>query len=102
MASQILRVIRAGAGASGAMMANWSSVFAGNRTFLVDQPWGRVQADPGATPMYLPPAFREDDLAALHGTIREARLGRVCKGGGGGLARDFSSWPGSIAEGDRR
>lgn len=24
--------------------------------------------------MYVPPAFREDDLAALHGTIREARL----------------------------
>ena len=33
-----------------------------------------VQADPGATPMYVPPAFREDDLAALHGTMREARL----------------------------
>ncbi len=24
--------------------------------------------------MYVPPAFREDDLAALHGTMREARL----------------------------
>lgn len=27
--------------------------------------------------MYVPPAFREDDLAALHGTIREARLANL-------------------------
>jgi transcriptional regulator len=24
--------------------------------------------------MYVPPAFREDDLAALHGTMRDLRL----------------------------
>jgi transcriptional regulator len=36
-----------------------------------------VQADPGATPMYVPPAFREDELAALHGTMREARLANL-------------------------
>src|SRR4051794_33485821 len=74
MASQILRVIRAGAGASGAMVKNWSSAFAGNWTFLVDQHSGRFQAGSGAMPMYVPPAFREHDLAALHGTIRDARL----------------------------
>jgi transcriptional regulator len=28
-------------------------------------------------PMYVPPAFREDDLAALHGTMREARLANL-------------------------
>ncbi|MBL6456253.1 FMN-binding negative transcriptional regulator [Belnapia sp. T6] len=27
--------------------------------------------------MYVPPAFREDDLAALHGTMREARLANL-------------------------
>jgi transcriptional regulator len=27
--------------------------------------------------MYVPPAFREDELAALHGTMREARLANV-------------------------
>jgi transcriptional regulator len=27
--------------------------------------------------MYIPPAFREDDLAALHGTMREARLANL-------------------------
>lgn len=27
--------------------------------------------------MYVPPAFREDDLSALHGVIREARLGNL-------------------------
>ncbi|WP_458097953.1 FMN-binding negative transcriptional regulator [Roseomonas sp. WA12] len=27
--------------------------------------------------MYVPPAFREDDLAALHGTLREARLANL-------------------------
>jgi transcriptional regulator len=27
--------------------------------------------------MYVPPAFREDDLAALHGTIRDARLANL-------------------------
>ena len=32
------------------------------------------QACPGAAPMYVPPAFREDDLAALHATMREVRL----------------------------
>src|SRR3712207_5764487 len=56
------------------MSANWPSAFVGNWTFLVDQSGGRVQASPGATPMYVPSAFREDDLAALHGMMREARL----------------------------
>jgi transcriptional regulator len=32
------------------------------------------QAYPGAAPMYVPPAFREDDLATLHATMRGARL----------------------------
>ncbi len=27
--------------------------------------------------MYVPPAFREDDLAALHGAMREARLANL-------------------------
>jgi transcriptional regulator len=27
--------------------------------------------------MYVPPAFREDDLAALHGTMRDARLANL-------------------------
>ncbi|MDO9712234.1 FMN-binding negative transcriptional regulator [Paracraurococcus lichenis] len=27
--------------------------------------------------MYVPPAFREDGLAALHGTMREARLANL-------------------------
>ena len=35
------------------------------------------QAYPGAAPMYVPPAFREDDLAALHATMREARLANL-------------------------
>ena len=38
---------------------------------------GMFQACPGATPMYVPPAFREDDLAALHATVREARLANL-------------------------
>ncbi len=33
-----------------------------------------LQTCSGANPMYVPPAFREDDLPALHGTMREARL----------------------------
>jgi transcriptional regulator len=45
-----------------------------NWTFLVDQPWGMVQAEPGATPMYVPSAFREDRLCVLHAAMREARL----------------------------
>jgi transcriptional regulator len=28
-------------------------------------------------PMYIPPAFREDDLAALHATVRQARLANL-------------------------
>src|SRR3712207_2475909 len=59
------------------MATNWPSAFGKNWMFLVDQFWGRVHADPGATPMYVPPAFREDDLAALHGTMREARLANL-------------------------
>jgi transcriptional regulator len=35
------------------------------------------QAYPGATPMYVPPAFREVDLTALHATMREARLANL-------------------------
>ena len=35
------------------------------------------QARPGAAPMYVPPAFREDDLAALHATMRGARLANL-------------------------
>ena len=27
--------------------------------------------------MYVPPAFREDDLAALHGMMREVRLANL-------------------------
>lgn len=59
------------------MMMNWPNTFAGNWTFLVDQSRGKVQAEPGAAPMYVPPAFREDDLAALHATMREARLANL-------------------------
>ncbi|MBI0434994.1 FMN-binding negative transcriptional regulator [Roseomonas sp. KE0001] len=36
--------------------------------------------------MYVPPAFREDDLAALHGTIREARLATLVTATSEGLA----------------
>src|SRR6516165_2005452 len=74
MASQILWVMRSGACASCVMAINWFGVFAGNWIFLVDQSCGRVEANPGATLMYVPPAFRVDDLAAMHGTMREARL----------------------------
>ena len=35
--------------------------------------------------MYVPPAFREDDLAALHGTMREARLANLVTGTAEGL-----------------
>jgi hypothetical protein len=53
------------------MAANWPNDHAENWTFLMDQSEGMFQACPGATPMYVPPAFREDDLAALHATVRE-------------------------------
>ncbi len=36
--------------------------------------------------MYVPPAFREDDLAALHGTIRDARLANLVTSTAEGLA----------------
>lgn len=35
--------------------------------------------------MYVPPAFREDDLAALHTTMREARLANLVTATGEGL-----------------
>ena len=35
--------------------------------------------------MYVPPAFREDDLAALHATMREARLANLVTATAGGL-----------------
>jgi transcriptional regulator len=35
--------------------------------------------------MYVPPAFREDDLAALHGTMQEARLANLVTATGEGL-----------------
>ena len=35
--------------------------------------------------MYVPPAFREDDLAALHGTMRGARLGNLVTATGEGV-----------------
>lgn len=35
--------------------------------------------------MYVPPAFREDDLASLHGTMREARLANLVTATGEGL-----------------
>ncbi|HYI82908.1 MAG TPA: FMN-binding negative transcriptional regulator [Acetobacteraceae bacterium] len=56
-----------------------------NWTFLVDQSWGMVQAERGATPMYVPPAFREDDFAALHGAMREARLANLVTATADGL-----------------
>jgi len=36
--------------------------------------------------MYVPPAFREDDLAALHGTMRQARLANLVTASADGLA----------------
>ncbi len=36
--------------------------------------------------MYVPPAFREDNLAALHGTMREARLANLVTSTDEGLA----------------
>jgi len=39
--------------------------------------WGTVQPSSGAIRMYVPPAFREDHLDALHGTMREARLANL-------------------------
>jgi transcriptional regulator len=59
------------------MATNWPDLSHQNWTFLVDQFWGMVQADLGATPMYVPPAFREDDLAALHATMREVPLANL-------------------------
>jgi transcriptional regulator len=59
------------------MAANWPNDHAENWTFLMDQSEGMFQACPGAAPMYVPPAFREDDLAALHATMREARLANL-------------------------
>jgi transcriptional regulator len=59
------------------MAVDWARTFAGNWLFLVGQSWGKVQGEPGATPMYVPPAFREDDLAALQGMMREARLANL-------------------------
>lgn len=38
---------------------------------------GQIQAESGAAPMYVPPAFREDDLPVLHGLIREAGLANL-------------------------
>lgn len=35
------------------------------------------QVHPGAAPMYVPPVFREDDLAALHATMREVPLANL-------------------------
>lgn len=35
--------------------------------------------------MYIPPAFREDDLAALHATMRQARLANLVTATGEGL-----------------
>ena len=43
----------------------------------MDQSGTMFQAYPGAAPMYVPPAFREDDLAALHGLMRDARLANL-------------------------
>ena len=43
------------------------------------------QAHPGAVPMYVPPAFREDDLAALHAIMREARLANLVTASDEGL-----------------
>lgn len=43
------------------------------------------QAYPGAVPMYVPPAFREDDLAALHAIMREARLANLVTASDEGL-----------------
>jgi transcriptional regulator len=56
------------------MAINWPSHFEVNWTFFVDQFGTRVQRESGATPMYVPPAFQENDLATLHGTIQDARL----------------------------
>jgi transcriptional regulator len=77
IASQILWVIRASEGVSGLMAPDWPCLFRRNWTFLVGQFWGMVQANAGATPMYVPPAFREDDLAALHAMMRAARLANL-------------------------
>ena len=73
IASQIRRVTGAAAGATDVMTANWLTDYEKNWTFLMGQLGVIVQAqmDP---PMYVPPAFREDDLAALQETMRGARL----------------------------
>jgi hypothetical protein len=59
------------------MTVNWSSDYAENWTFLMGQSGAMFQAYPGAAPMYVPPAFREDDLAALHATMRGACLANL-------------------------
>jgi transcriptional regulator len=58
-------------------MAELALCFRENWTFLVGQASSTVQSDRGALPMYVPPAFREEDLTALHGTMRGARLANL-------------------------
>src|SRR5262245_53504952 len=42
--------------------------------------------DPGGSrPMYVPPAFREDDLAVLHALMRDSRLANLVTATGEGL-----------------
>jgi transcriptional regulator len=59
------------------MAMNWFSAFPKNWPFLVDQFRRKVQGNRGATPMYVPPAFREDDLCALQQTMRQIRLANL-------------------------